>query len=188
LENGIYKLVTTTLFSAKTGWEKLKSSDIKGFGVYFAFLLPLLALASLAWFVGKKPENDDISFFTIHAILQFISNSLGIIICSWIVSLMRKRFSTGLQFSSALVLVSVSWIPIALGNLLWGISGGVNAFHVLGLYSIYLLWQGTEVLTQMPAEKKTGFVFLVLIFGFGSAFVVNRIMLQIVTASKLLQA
>jgi hypothetical protein len=183
--SGILSQIIQVLTKPASGWKQVRSASQSGALVFFVLLTPLYLLISWAYYHGQDPAEAQTSALMVRSAIQSVSGILGLLFCVVILPKLSGTFSSSITRNLAFKLMTFAWIPVLMGDLITFLTMGQNFFQILYLYTIYLMWEGVEVMAGTQGERKLGFVFILLIFAFGAIYVCNRVLVQVAFAAGL---
>lgn len=150
--------------SPKEEWIKIKAEDDSIFQLIINFLLPLLLLIVLASMIGSYIQMIGTGFapdvMVTSGLRPFLSISLSILISIHAINAMIKTFGGTPDINQASKLVVYSFVPGILVAIIFGLAPW---FYILGLfflYSFYIFFHGTQVLSDIPTERQSNFSML----------------------------
>jgi hypothetical protein len=126
-----------------------------------SFFMPLILLVAASAFFGSmflinttlKPM-----YSVLMALNTFLILYLGVYGSAWLVKEILKALDLGNDFLVAFKLVAYSMSPVFLVLIISRTFESMLFINVLGLYSLYLLWTGMEVMINPPEHKKIPFM------------------------------
>ncbi len=125
------------------------------------FFMPLILLVAASVFLGSmffinttlKPM-----YSVLMALNTFLILYLGVYGSALLVKEILKALDLGNDFLVAFKLVVYSMSPVFLVLIISRIFESMLFINVLGLYGLYLLWTGMEVMLNPPEHKKIPFM------------------------------
>lgn len=126
-----------------------------------SFFMPLIILVSASAFIGSmffinttlKPM-----YSVLMALNTFLILYLGVYGSALLVKEILKALDLGNSYLVAFKLVAYSMSPVFLVLIISRIFESMLFINVLGLYGLYLLWTGMEVMITPPEHKKIPFL------------------------------
>jgi len=147
--------------SPKEEWIKIKAEDDSIFQLITNFLLPLLLLTVLASMIGSYIQMIGSVFapdvMVTSGLRPFLSISLSVLISILAINAMIKTFGGTPDINQSSKLVVYSFVPGILVAIIFGMAPW---FYILGLfflYSFYIFFHGTPVLSDIPTERQSNF-------------------------------
>lgn len=149
-----------------------------------SYFMPLIILVSISAFMGSmffinttlKPM-----YSVLAAVTTFLLLYLGIYASAFVVREITGALDLGHDFLVAFKLVAYSMAPIFLSLTISRLFESVLFINVLGLYGLYILWIGMEIMVNPPDHKKLPMMIAMVV-----SMVIIFLVLQ-VTLSKLTQ-
>jgi hypothetical protein len=173
----LLNLIKGIILNPDTEWKIIKTFDYSWKQVYFYFTIPMVFLSAFAtlFFAGQE-----IKIFDLTPNLIFIINvtgSLGsIALGAYLIARMSPRFESRATFSSAVALVSFSYTPVFLANIIASFHPVFAVFNFIGIfYMVIVFWKGLSILFETPAYKLMGFTIVNLIILFATRLVITTI-------------
>ncbi|HEY3278645.1 MAG TPA: Yip1 family protein [Syntrophorhabdaceae bacterium] len=153
-------------------WETIRSEKVTVAELFTSYACILAVIPSVASFIGLSLIGIGVPFIgwwrqpVIHGIghivLSYILSLAGVLITTYIAAMVAPHFGSRRDMTAAAKAVVYSFTPV------W-VAGILNIFPplgtiswILGLYSLYLLFLGLPLMMETPAEKKTGYVVVVV--------------------------
>lgn len=152
--------------------------------VWGSYFMPLIILVSISAFLGSmffinttlKP-----TYSVLAAVTTFFLLYLGVYASAFVVKEITRALDLGHDFLVAFKLVAYSMAPIFLSLTISRLFESVLFINVLGLYGLYILWIGMEIMVNPPDQKKLPMMIAMVV-----SIVIIFLVLQ-VTLSKLTQ-
>jgi Yip1 domain len=111
----------------------------------------------------------------VHAVVYYVLSLVGIYVTAYIADRLAPKFDSKRDLTSATKAVVFSMTPVWIVSILYIIPGLSILVMVAGLYSLYLLYMGLPAMMDTPAEKRAGYVVVVIIASIVVMFVISLI-------------
>jgi hypothetical protein len=178
----ILNLIKGIILNPDREWKIIKTFNYSWKQVYFYFTIPMAFLSAFAilFFTGV-----DIKVLNLTPNTIFIINILGslgsIALGAYLISKMAPRFEALSSFNSTTALISFSYTPIFLSNIIASIHPVFAVVNFIGIfYMVIVFWKGLAILLDTPAYKLMGFTIVNLIILFATRLVITTIVAAIV--------
>jgi hypothetical protein len=173
------------IVTPKTEWPAIAVQSTPDAQVIAGYVLPLAAIAALAWFVGvslvgvSTPFTGNmrigIAWGLVAAILHVVMAVVMVYVLAFIIDALAPGFGAQKGFSQAIKVAAYAYTPV------W-VMGIVQILPLLGIlvliaaiYAIYLLYLGLQAVMKAPAEKAAGYTAVVVIAGIVVSLVVGAV-------------
>jgi hypothetical protein len=173
------------IVTPKTEWPAIAVESTPDSQVIAGYVLPLAAIAALAWFVGvslvgvSTPFTGNmrigIAWGLVAAILHVVMAVVMVYVLAFIIDALAPGFGAQKGFSQAIKVAAYAYTPV------W-VMGIVQILPLLGIlvliaaiYAIYLLYLGLQAVMKAPAEKAAGYTAVVVIAGIVVSLVVGAV-------------
>jgi hypothetical protein len=182
--NIIFKLnrFQNILFKPSQEWMNIKNENHSNKNIFLTFLLPFGFVIFASCFFGYSrifslPIDIFPFYFVISAsFITALTSILGIYLASYIITKIAQYFSSIVDINSTLILIAYSSILSLVLSVLTGLFPEIKNISLVGLYSIYIMWYGLEIMLETPKEKKINFLILSTIIMILSYIVVALIL------------
>ena len=157
-------------------WQEVASETSGIKEIYTRYVIPMAAIPVICEFIKMVLIGQDIPFIgTIHwsigegiyfSILRYVFLLAGVYLGACVIEFLSPKFSTNVSKETGVKLLAYAAAPSYVGGVfsLFPWLGFVSL--VLGLYSLYVLFQGFTVLTQVEEAKKVPFFASFVVVGF----------------------
>lgn len=172
----------------RAGWAELSSDRASTKNLFFGYILPLAAIGPACQYLRMISLGETTSkgakyhWHLIHGLasssLTYVVFLLSIIVTIFAAKLLASRFGGSLNFGDASKLIGYSLTPVFLGGFLTIIPKLSMLAALVGLYGLYLFWEGVPVFSGVTEEKRPKFISSVL----GGSFVLMIILSLILRA------
>lgn len=172
------------LSDPKNVWTGLKNEQVSIKALFQGYFLPLAAIGALCGFLGMWLFGFSIAGITVRApffggligaVLKCAMTLIGIGVGGFIVHQLAGRFGGNATLEHGIKLIGYGSTAALLANFLSIIPAlGIIGF-LLGLYSIYTIYQGIPVMTGVPIEKRLIFFISTLVVSFIAFFIIATV-------------
>lgn len=160
----LYSRCFGLLRSPMDEWTRIKEEQDSIWQIIIKFILPLLMIAALASMVGgyihREGNGWGSGMLIIAGLRPVLGISVALGICIPAISAMMGTFGGTPQLNTAAKLVFFTFIPVLLSIIILGIWPEVFIVGLFSLYSYYIIYFGTQVLADIPAERQSNFSML----------------------------
>ncbi len=192
----ILNRIKLVLTDPKGCWSTIKSEpgDIKS--IYMNWILPVTGFYFLAQFIGMQLWGYTVLGMTYRpgfgssltqGIVGFVMQSVGFFVCAQILSFLAPKFEGKASPESALKLLGYTFSATAVSGILFLIPIPFKTviMLVLGLYSLYIMWCGLDMMMGVSAAKKIPYAVVSIVCCMIVMFVVNMIVATMSGASDI---
>jgi len=135
------------------------------------YVLPLVALAAIAAFIGYGLIGFNILGFRVagiewglyYALTVFIAGIASVYLTALVIDMLAPSFNSEKNFNRSLQLVAYSFTPMWIGGILSIFPPIALIGALFGIYGLYLLYLGIPKLKSTPADKLVGYFVVSLI-------------------------
>jgi hypothetical protein len=173
------------IVTPKTEWEAIAAQSTPAAQVIAGYVVPLAAIAALAWFVGVSIVGVSTPFTgnmrvgmawgLVAAILHVVMSVVMVYVLAFIIDALAPSFGAQKAFPQALKVAAYAYTPV------W-VMGIVQVLPLLGIllliaaiYAIYLLYLGLQAVMRAPGEKAAGYTAVVVIVGIVVSLIVSAV-------------
>ena len=157
----LYSRCLGILRSPEDEWVKIKDEEDSNWFILLRFILPLMLITVITSMIGGYIHSGGRIWVTgvlfISGLRPILSISLSIIISVPVINLMLGTYGDKPGPNRAAKLVLFTFIPIILVIIVLGLWPEMYFLGLFSLYSFYLMYFGTKVMTQIPAERQSNF-------------------------------
>jgi len=175
--------IKLVVINPKEAWGKITDEPTSSKELVVSYMLPLVLIPTIASFIGYGLigsntyfQSSSISWGLNQAILAFAGAFLGVFISAWCIHKLAPSFGTQTSMNKTLKLVVYAYTP----SWLAGVFSLVPTLAILGLvasiYSLYILYTGFGVMTNVSEEKKTSYFIISLIVIIGVSLILSLIL------------
>lgn len=145
------------------------------------FALPLIIALSAASLInlGLLQKGFSVKDAFLFAIIDFASYFLGMYFSSLIISYIAPTFQAVNDKTTAFKFIIYASTPMYLASLVTNLVPSLFFLNIFYLYTIYLLWLGSDLLLKTPEKNKLGFVIVTMLILFGTGAAMHRILIAI---------
>ena len=173
------------IVTPKTEWEAIAAQSTPVSQVVAGYVVPLAAIAALAWFVGVSLVGVSTPFTgtmrvgvvwgLVAAILHIVMAVVMVYVLAFIIDALAPSFGAQKAFPQAFKVAAYAYTPV------W-VMGIVQILPLLGIlvliaaiYAIYLLYLGLQGVMRAPGEKAAGYTAVVVIVGIVVSIIVSAV-------------
>jgi hypothetical protein len=173
------------IVTPKTEWEAIAAQSTPVSQVVAGYVVPLAAIAALAWFVGvcfvgvSTPFTGTlrvgIVWGVVAAILHIVMAVVMVYVLAFIIDALAPSFGGQKAFPQAFKVAAYAYTPV------W-VMGIVQILPLLGIlvlvaaiYAVYLLYLGLQTVMRAPSEKAAGYTAVVVIVGIVVSLIVGAV-------------
>jgi uncharacterized membrane protein len=181
----LFERARNIIVTPKTEWQAIAVQSTPDSQVIAGYVLPLAAIAALAWLVGvslvgvSTPFTGNmrigIAWGLVGAILHLVMAVVMVYVLAFIIDALAPSFGAQKGFSQAIKVAAYAYTPV------W-VMGIVQILPLLGIlvliaaiYAIYLLYLGLQAVMKGPAEKAAGYTAVVVIAGIVVSLIVGAV-------------
>ena len=167
-------------------WPKIKAEPTTQMDVLKNYVLPLAAIGPVASFIGGQIFGYGGLFVSIRpsfmgglatAIMTYILSIVGVFILAFIADALAPKFEGRSDRLAAFKLVAYSWTAVWVAGI-FGLIPALGFFAILGIYSIYLFYTGTDTMMAIPEAKRVVYTAVTIV----AAFIINLLIGMIAAA------
>lgn len=146
-----------------------------------SFALPLIIALSAATLINLVllQKGFSVKDALLFALIDFASYYLSMYFSSLIISLIAPTFMASSDKSSAFKFIIYASTPLYLSLLVTNLLPSLFFLNVFYLYTIYLLWLGSDIVLKTPEKNKLGFIIITVLILFGTGAAMHRIFIEI---------
>ncbi|OFX24774.1 MAG: hypothetical protein A2033_03855 [Bacteroidetes bacterium GWA2_31_9] len=160
--NFIINRFRNIIFSPSTEWDIIKSEKHDIQKILTTYLIPIIITIGIADLLGGLIFQSfySLTFRMLSTIITMIIPFSSILLSSYFISLLSPSFGAKSDLTSSIKLVTYSYSIQLLLSILINLLPFFSALGILGLYFIFIIWQGVVPLMEVAEEKKVSFVIL----------------------------
>jgi len=160
--------IKNILLSPTTEWETIKKEDYMISDLFTKYALKLAAIPALAGLIGftifgRAFYNPSFGANLKWAIGMYVMSLIGVIILAYIIDVLAPSFGTKKHLATSMKVVIFAYTAAWVG----GIFNLIPALGILGLiagiYSLFLLYKGLQIVKEVPKEKMLGYFVVIII-------------------------
>jgi len=175
--------VTNILTNPAKAWETIHSENKTVKSIQSNLLLPLILLVSVSAVAGSVIyTNAEMS--GVYSLLTGIKTFFLLFCSVYATSFIHKEIThpldLGKSFAVSFRLISFSFVPFLLCQVLSSFFESLLFVNVLALYGLYLFWTGTEKMLTPPAHKKMPMLIATFISFLGIYIALNLLFTMII--------
>jgi hypothetical protein len=179
--------VKNILMSPKTEWEVIKGETETPTSLLGKYVIPLALIPAVAYFIGYGLIGVDFGLARIGgmrwglimAVNSFIVSIISYFICTYVVDALAPSFSSEKNIGRSAQLVAYASTAAWVAGI-FNIIPSLRILGILGLYSVYLFYEGVPVMKKTPEDKRIAYMAVSAIVVIVVAVVVNLIISKIV--------
>lgn len=163
--NFIINRFRNIVFSPSTEWDIIKSEKHDIQKILTTYLIPIIITIGIADLLGGLIFQSfySLTFRVLSAIITMIIPFSSILLSSYLISLLSPSFGAKSDLTSSIKLVTYSYSIQLLLSILINLLPFFSVLGILGLYFIFIIWQGVVPLMEVAEEKKVSFVILAVL-------------------------
>lgn len=168
----IYERVKAIILRPKETWLVIKTESGTVQELIVNYAAPLALIPAVASFIGlaivgvrmpigvvaRAPFLEAL----VGSVVSYIFQLLSLLAAAWVVNLLAQYFSAQSDFLKAFKVVVFSMTPIWVLGIL-SIFPGLGVLQIFGLYGVYLLYLGLQLVLETPPEKLLLYTILVIV-------------------------
>jgi hypothetical protein len=156
----------------KVTWDVIKTEETSISNLLAGYVFPLALIPAIASFIGYGFIGFNVGFFgqassiewgISQAITTFATAFVGIFISAWVISQLAKNFGTTVSLNDAIKLVAYSYTPSFLSGVFYLIPALTILTLIGDIYSLYVLYLGFQLITNVSEQQKTSYFLISLI-------------------------
>jgi len=155
-----FNLIKEIILNPDKGWQSVKSNNITWQHIFVYITIPMVFLSTMATLVFA---GHHFKIFNLTPNQIFIINVLGLLlgiaIGAKLISKISQFFAVNISFNDAVALVSFSFLPMFIANIISSFHPALAIINIFGLvYMILLFRKGMPILVETPGAKIFWFV------------------------------
>jgi small-conductance mechanosensitive channel len=166
---GLVDRVKNILLTPKAEWERIAAEPADVNKLYIGYALPLIALSAICSFIGMSfigvPLLGRLPIAL--ALAQIISNAIVQLVCLFIAAFIANALAPSFGSKQDMGQAQKLIVYGSTAGMLAGVFGIFPPLAVLGLiaalYSIVLMYMGMTPVMGTPADKRVGYVAVLII-------------------------
>lgn len=171
------------ILKPKSEWEKIRDEKIEISGLLTEYAMILAAIGPVANFIGLAllgrsilGERITLDFSTalMAAVLSYVF-TLGVtLFAGFIIDLLGTSFGAARNINHSMKVAVFAMTPAWIAGI-FALIPALAVFQLLGLYSIYLLYEGLRIVKNPTPEKLIGYTVVVLIVTLAATLVAGMV-------------
>lgn len=143
------------LVNPRAEWEKIKPETITNKELILFYVLPFAAVAALISFFVIWISTY-LSFFLAlrFGILKLITPIITIIVTAVVINELADIFDSTKNLNNAFKLITYSFTPVLLVDIIVSISWTLVFLSIFGLYGVYIFWLGLPRMMNSPDDRR----------------------------------
>lgn len=152
----------------KVFWKTQKEEESGVAGLFFAYLFPLILVASGLVFVGEffRSAHFYIGFAVLKALRELVFFTSQFFVSAFFTNELMKTFGGEKNIGIARKLVAYSMTPFIIVSMLTGLIKYFYLLDFLGMYSFYIFWIGGKELLELPEQKRDSYLIITIVVNF----------------------
>jgi len=175
------------LLTPNTEWLVINGETETPQSLLGKYVIPMALIPALALFIGYGLIGIDAVLFRISgirwglvmALNSFLSSIIGYYICTYVIDALAPSFNSEKNTGKSAQLVAYSFTAAWVAGI-FHIIPSLGILAILGLYGVYLFYQGISVMKKTPDDKRIGYMIVSVIVIIVVSFVVNLVISRIV--------
>jgi hypothetical protein len=160
LYSNIYALVQELILNPRAFWKSRINTRESQDELFKSLLLPLLAVVSVAVFLGEFFRSD---YFRIWVAALWVLREIALFASIYFVGVygtneLIKYFGYEPKIEALQKLVSYSLVPFLLVSAVTGLFPFFYFLDIFGIYSFYIFLMGGRKLLSLPREKRDSLI------------------------------
>ena len=180
--NFIFNRARNLIVNAKAEWVVIQSELQSKEVVIKNYAIPLILIMAACSIVGSIITVSNLGYALIKAVGIFGFTYLGMYISAIIINELTTSFNSKKDMDTTFRLVVYSFTAYFIISAIVNLWPPLNMLNVLGLFSLYLFWEGTSILLETPEDNKIGFVVVSAVVIIGVFALLSLILGGILTA------
>jgi len=170
MRSNMWQKAYRLIVEPEKSWRAIKEESPEIKSLFTGYALPLmvipLASAIVKVVLGRGPFITWSFIWGIMAssLVNYILAAAALLLAGWLVSVLAQYFSSRTDLSSAMKLIVYAMTPVWLTSI-FGIVPKLAGLSVLGLYAVFLVYNGVPVILETPPEKHTAFAAAIVALG-----------------------
>ncbi len=173
----IFNKAKNIIIKPSTQWHNIKNENLPGSVIYKKYVIPFILLICVSAILGDLIFNSfsSIKYPLFNAAQIFTSYFFSLYISNNLIYIILDRYESGISKDMVINLLSFSLTAEYLANIISRFHHSLMYAGIFGLFSIYLLWKGTDILFNIDVNKKIIYVSLIVLFLIGFNIIINHI-------------
>ncbi len=159
----IINIIVKMLAYPTVFWEDIKKNESSSISLMISYGLKLIALPSLALFLGYIFAGQNIGNSFSSAITLYILTLIGVFLITFVSNLFAPNFGIEKDFKQLLKVILFAHIPYWVASVLFIFSSLWIVVIIASFYSLYLINLGLPKLVHIPQDKQAGFIVTTII-------------------------
>jgi len=169
----IIERVKQIVLKPRETWETISREEITVSGLLKEYLLPLVAVLTIADFLGKWIVGIRIPFAGVYrfsfgasllnAILEYVLIIAGIWASGMVISLLAPNFGSTRDDVKGFKVAVYTYTPLLVAGICLIIPSLAPLVTLAGLYGLYLLYIGLPIVMDTPKEKSLAYTIVVVV-------------------------
>lgn len=149
--------IKNILFNPDKAWDNIEAEEKQVRTIRDSILLPVIILVSLAALAGSLMFSNSAlpasySFFV--AVRTFLILITTVYVAALIMGEITFPLDLGRDFNTSFTIITFSFIPFFICSILSGLFESLLFVNIIGLYGLYIFWEGTGKFMNPPRYKR----------------------------------
>jgi hypothetical protein len=157
--------VKDVLYDPALFWKKKEAFPITGIQLLAGYLIPLILFAALGVFAGEmfRGLRFYLFFSVMKAIRKIVLLGSYYFISVYIINALMPVFGIKKDLQAALYLAAFSLTPLMVITFITGLFPFLYILNILGIYGLYILWRGINILLDFRDDKQYSYFLMIII-------------------------
>jgi len=151
------------MLNPKGVWNEIQNETTTVKDLYLGWLIPAGGFLYLCQFLGNWLYGQSFGGITLRStffgsltsnLTQFIMSLIGAYVAAFVLSFLAPKFAGQNNIDRAMRLVAYSWTPLYVSGVFKLLPGLGIVSLILGIYCIYIFWNGVVAMTGIAFDKK----------------------------------
>ncbi|HMH21822.1 MAG TPA: Yip1 family protein [Puia sp.] len=179
--------VKNILLTPKTEWAAISHETETPQTLLGKYVIPMALIPAVALFIGFGligigtgfGRFSDIGFGARLGVQSFVGSIIGYYLCTYVIDALAPTFGSEKNIGRSAQLVAYSFTASWVAGI-FSILPSLRILSILGLYGVYLIYEGIPVMKKTPEDKRIGYLVLtavvLIVITYVVALVLERIM------------
>jgi hypothetical protein len=157
--NFVFNRAMKLILNPKAEWSIIQAETQTKSATINNYALPWMIIMAVCSFIGDSLfVSNQIGYIVTKAVFIFAVTYMGIYVSALIINELTTSFSSKKDINTVFKLVVYSCTGYFIASSVALLLPPLVILFALGLYSIYLFWEGSSTLLGTPEDNKVGFV------------------------------
>lgn len=174
----IFNRLKNLIVSPSAEWKAISKEELSGLNVVNQFALPLIAMSSLAAFIGTSIylEGFNVEESLKKALLVFLSLLASVYVAVGVVYFLMPKFNLEQDRGRVFMFVAYASSVIFAVKFITELIPELFFLKILNLYTAYIVWEGVTPIFNVDEKDKPGFVVLAAFILIAGNYAVFRLL------------